>query len=153
MAIAEATAKPTAPEQPPLYAVSAGDALQAQHVDPNRGLSTEEAAKRRESFGLNKFAEEKKEPRWQAFLRQYGDPMQIVLLVAGIICLFIPNQLLTGILLIILTLFNAFLGLNQEGKAAASVAALQKMMVVKTKVWRDAQLSELPMHHGSRSYS
>ena len=145
MAIAEATAKPTAPEQPPLYAVSAGDALQAQHVDPNRGLSTEEAAKRRESFGLNKFAEEKKEPRWQAFLRQYGDPMQIVLLVAGIICLFIPHQLLTGILLIILTLFNAFLGLNQEGKAAASVAALQKMMVVKTKVWRDAQLSELPM--------
>ena len=67
MAIAEATAKPTAPAQPPLYAVSVGDALQAQHVDPNRGLTTEEAAKRRASFGLNKFAEEKKEPRWQAF--------------------------------------------------------------------------------------
>jgi len=102
MAIAEATAKPTAPDQPPLYAVSAGDALQAQHVDPNRGLSTEEAVKRRQSFGPNKFAEEKKEPRWQAFLRQYGDPMQIVLLAAGIICLFIPHQLLTGILLTLL---------------------------------------------------
>jgi P-type Ca2+ transporter type 2C len=145
MAIAEATAKRAAPEQPPLYAVSVGDALQAQHVDPNRGLSTEEAAKRRESFGLNKFAEEKKEPRWQAFLRQYRDPMQIVLLVAGIICLFIPHQALTGILLLVLTLLNAFLGLSQEGKAAASVAALQKMMVVKTKVFRDGQLSELPM--------
>jgi Ca2+-transporting ATPase len=145
MAIAEATAKPIAPEHPPLYAVSVGDALQAQHVDPNRGLTTEEVAKRRETFGLNKFVEEKKEPRWQAFLRQYQDPMQLVLLVAGIICLFIPDQLLTGVLLMILTLFNAFLGLNQEGKAAASVAALQKMMVVKTKVWRDGQRSELPM--------
>ena len=29
------------------------------------------------------------------------------------------------------------MGLNQEGKAAASVAALQKMMVVKAKVRRD----------------
>src|SRR5205807_10571947 len=134
MAIAAATAKPTAPEQPPLYAVSAGDALQAQHVDPNRGLSTEEAAKRRESFGPNKFAEEKKEPRWQAFLRQYGDPMQIVLLVAGIICLFIPNQLLTGILLIILTLFNAFLGLNQEGKDRKSTRLNSSHLVISYAV-------------------
>ena len=145
MAVAEAKPKPVAPAQPPLYALSVQDALQVEHVDPERGLSTEEADKRRQQFGLNKFADEKKEPRWRAFVRQYRDPMQIVLLVAGIICLFIPNQLLTGVFLLILTLFNAFLGLNQEGKAAASVAALQKMMVVKTKVWRDGNLSELPM--------
>ena len=144
MAIAPATPRPTASE-PPLYALSVGDTLQAQHVDPDRGLSTEEAEARRRTFGLNRFAEEKKEPRWQVFLRQYRDPMQIVLVAAGIICLFIPNQLLTGVVLLVLTLFNAFLGMSQEGKAAASVAALQKMMVVKTRVWRDGQLTELPM--------
>ena len=32
-----------------------------------------------------------------------------------------------------LTLFNAVLGLRQEGKAAAAVAALQKMMIVKAQ--------------------
>ena len=144
MAVVEA--RPTAaPEQPPLYALSVEDALEVEHVDPSRGLSTEEASLRRKTFGANKFTEEKKEPRWRAFLRQYRDPMQLVLLVAGIICLFIPEQLLTGVLLIILTLFNAFLGLSQEGKAEASVAALQKMMVVKSKVWRDGQRIELPM--------
>ena len=37
------------------------------------------------------------------------------------------------------------MGLNQEGKAEASVAALQKMMVVKAKVIRDGSLTELPM--------
>ena len=35
--------------------------------------------------------------------------------------------------------------MNQEGKAEASVAALQKMMVVKAKVRRDGELVEIPM--------
>ena len=36
------------------------------------------------------------------------------------------------------------LGLHQEGKAAAAVAALQKMMIIKAKVRRDGELVELP---------
>ena len=42
-------------------------------------------------------------------------------------------------MLLLLTLFNAVLGLQQEGKAAAAVAALQKMMIVKAKVRRDGR--------------
>ncbi len=37
------------------------------------------------------------------------------------------------------------MGLNQEGKASASVAALQKMMVVSAKVRRGGDLVQLPM--------
>ena len=33
--------------------------------------------------------------------------MQIVLLVAGIVCLFLPGQFFTGVMLILLTLGNA----------------------------------------------
>ena len=51
----------------------------------------------------------------------------------------------TGVVLIGLTLLNAAMGLSQEGKASASVAALQKMMVVKAKVRRDGALVEVPM--------
>ena len=98
------------------------------------GLSSAEVETRRAKYGQNKFAEAAKEPTLTRFLRQYSDPMQIVLLVAGGISLFLPGQFATGILLILLTVLNAFLGLNQEGKAEASVAALQKMMVVKAKV-------------------
>ena len=57
--------------------------------------------------------------------------MQIVLLAAGVLSLFIPDQVATGVVLIGLTLLNAVMGLSQEGKAKASVAALQKMMVVR----------------------
>ena len=83
-------------------------------------------------------------PRWRAFVRQYADPMQLVLLAAGIGSLYPLRQPGTGILLILLTLFNAVMGLQQEGKAAAAVAALQKMVIIKAKVRRDGQLAEIP---------
>jgi Ca2+-transporting ATPase len=127
------------------HASSVEDALEAQGVDPSIGLSAAEVATRTSRYGLNRFAEAKKESRLQAFLRQYADAMQIVLLVAGVISLFLPGQFATGVVLIALTLLNAAMGLNQEGKAEASVAALQKMMVVKARVWRDGALGEIPM--------
>ena len=83
-------------------------------------------------------------PRWHAFVRQYRDPMQIVLLAAGIGSLYPLKQLGTGILLILLTLFNAVEGLHQEGKATAAVSAAQKMMIITARVRRDGQLAEIP---------
>ena len=109
------------------------------------GLTTAEAEARRATFGPNRFAEAAQEPRLKAFLRQYQDPMQIVLLAAGILSLFLPDQIATGVVLIGLTLFNAAMGLNQEGKASASVAALQKMLIVQAKTRRDGRLVQLPM--------
>src|SRR5215467_16193659 len=70
--------------------------------------------------------------------------MQIVLLVAGIGSLYPLKELGTGLVLIFLTLFNAVLGLRQEGKAAEAVAALQKMMIVKARVRRDGELIQIP---------
>ena len=125
------------------HGLSPAEALERQGVTVEGGLATPEADARRARYGPNKFAEGAKEPRWQAFVRQYKDPMQIVLLGAGILSLFIPNQVATGVVLIVLTLLNAAMGLNQEGKANASVAALQKMMVVKAKTRRDGDLVEL----------
>jgi Ca2+-transporting ATPase len=113
-------------------------------VEEQRGLSSAEAAARAQRFGPNEFAAGRSESGWHAFLRQYRDPMQIVLLAAGIGSLYPLKQLGTGILLILLTLFNAVEGLHQEGKATAAVSALQKMVVITARVRRDGQLSELP---------
>jgi Ca2+-transporting ATPase len=43
-----------------------------------------------------------------------------------------------------LTVVNALLGLNQEGKAAESVAALQKMLVISAHVRRGGRLTDVP---------
>ena len=60
---------------------------------------------------------------------------------AGVISIYPVKQPGTGIMILLLTLLNAVLGLSQEGKAAAAVAALAKMMIVKAKVRRDGALS------------
>jgi P-type Ca2+ transporter type 2C len=127
------------------HTLGAGQVLDSEGVDGRRGLSSAEAAARAERFGPNKLASGKSEARWHAFLRQYHDPMQIVLSAAGIGSIYPLKQLGTGVLLILLTLFNAVMNLQQEGKAAASVAALQKMTDVKARVRRDGQLAEIPV--------
>jgi Ca2+-transporting ATPase len=62
--------------------------LREQGVDRGQGLSSAEVAARAQRFGPNRFAAARVEPRWRAFLRQYADPMQIVLLVAGVVSLY-----------------------------------------------------------------
>jgi Ca2+-transporting ATPase len=142
-----APAEPGTPEPgkaPAWHTLGVDEALRAQGVDAAVGLTQAEVDARTKQYGPNAFAAAKKESRSQAFLRQYQDPMQIVLVVAGLISLVILRQWGTGIVLLGLTLFNAAMGLNQEGKAEASVAALQKMLIVKTRVRRNGQVLELP---------
>ena len=127
------------------HALDPDAALAAQGVSIDGGLTSAEVEARRATYGTNTFAEAKQVSRWQAFSSQYADPMQIVLLIAGVACLFLPGQFYTGVFLIILTLFNAWMALNQEGKAEASASALQGMMVVKVKVRRNGELVEIPM--------
>ena len=126
------------------HTLGADQVLHSEGVDGQRGLSSAEAAARAQQFGPNEFAAGQAEARWHAFLRQYRDPMQLVLLAAGIGSLYPLKQLGTGILLILLTLFNAVEGLHQEGKATAAVAALQKLVIIKARVRRDGQLAEIP---------
>ncbi|MET1232853.1 MAG: HAD-IC family P-type ATPase [Candidatus Limnocylindrales bacterium] len=127
------------------HALTPDGALQQLGVTVEAGLTSAEAETRRAKYGANAFATAKKASPWQRFSRQYADPMQIVLLVAGIICLFLPGQFYTGVFLILLTVFNAWMAMNQEGKAEASASALQSMMVVQAKVRRDGDLAEVPM--------
>jgi Ca2+-transporting ATPase len=129
---------------PAWHTLDADGVLAALDVDPHVGLGADEVAARTGRFGPNALAAGEVESRWHAFARQYADPMQIVLLVAGLISLYPLKELETGFLLVFLTLFNAVLGLHQEGKAAAAVAALQKMMVVRARVLRSGRVEQVP---------
>jgi P-type Ca2+ transporter type 2C len=139
---ARADAEP--PAEATWYELPGEEVAAALDVDPSGGLSAPEAAARLERYGPNRFVEAKTEARWHAFVRQYYDPMQVVLLVAGVGSIVPLAQYGTGLVLLLLTVFNAVLGLHQEGKAAAAVAALQKMMIVKAKVHRGGELIAVP---------
>jgi Ca2+-transporting ATPase len=133
----------TTENQPKWYTLSPEAVAKELQVDPAKGLSAAEAQQRLQKYGRNELAGKKKEPGWQAFLRQYKDFMQILLLVAAAINLVVTGEWGTTLVLLILTVFNAVLGLNQESKAEASLAALEKMMKNIARVRRDGQAIEI----------
>jgi Ca2+-transporting ATPase len=112
-------------------------------VDPGRGLSAGEAAERLRTQGPNKLAGAKKESGFHAFLRQYQDFMQLILLGAAIVNAIVTDDTGTTVLLAGLTVFNAVIGLRQEAKAEESVAALAEMMKTIARVRRDGQAVEI----------
>jgi P-type Ca2+ transporter type 2C len=112
-------------------------------VEPERGLSAEEARRRLRAQGPNRLAGAKQESGFQAFLRQYRDFMQIVLLVAAVLNLVVTGDAGTSVVLAGLTVFNAVIGLRQEAKAEESVKALAQMMKTIARVRRDGQALEI----------
>ncbi len=73
------------------YALSPAEVATRLQVDPAKGLNTAEAQQRLQQYGPNHLADKKQESGWQAFLRQYRELMQIVLLGAAAV-----NQIFTG---------------------------------------------------------
>ena len=112
-------------------------------VDPAQGLSTSEAADRLRTAGPNRLAGAKKESGFKAFVRQYQDFMQIILLGAAIVNAIVTDEAGTTILLAGLTVLNAVIGLRQEAKAEESVAALAQMMKTIARVRRGGQAIEI----------
>jgi P-type Ca2+ transporter type 2C len=129
--------------QPKWYSMPMEAVAQQLKVDPAKGLSTAEAQQRLQQNGRNALAATKKESGWQAFLRQYQDFMQILLLVAAVVNQLVVGEWGTTLVLLGLTVFNAVLGLNQESKAEASLSALEKMMKSIARVRRDGQAIEI----------
>ena len=121
------------------HGISADEACAQLGVDPLSGLDAVEVDTRRTEHGPNKLAEAEKEPGWHAFLRQYRDLMQLVLLGAALMSIIALQEFSTGLVIIGITVLNAVLGLNQEGKAAESVAALQKMLLIHAHARREGQ--------------
>jgi Ca2+-transporting ATPase len=70
--------------------------------------------------------------------------MQLVLVGAASVSVVALQEFSTGLVILGLTVMNAILGLNQEGKASESVAALQKMLVIKAHVRRGGELTDVP---------
>jgi Ca2+-transporting ATPase len=133
----------TSDKQPKWYTLSPEAVGKELGVDPAKGLSAADVQQRLQKFGPNRLAEKKKKSGLEAFLEQYQDLMQFVLLGAAII-----NQIFTGewgttLVLVGLTIFNAILGMRGEAKAEASLAALAETMKSIARVRRDGQAVEV----------
>lgn len=88
MSVSQET-KTQAATRPTWHASEASAVAAELGVEPERGLTVEEARRRLQQHGPNRLAEAKKESGFQAFVRQYRDFMQIILLAAALINLLV----------------------------------------------------------------
>ncbi|MBR5186827.1 MAG: HAD-IC family P-type ATPase, partial [Clostridia bacterium] len=112
------------------------------------GLEQAEAEKRLERNGKNKLAEGKKESMLHRFLKQFAEPMTIILLVAALISgvMSIIEQHFPEDVIIIMAvvIINAILGVAQESKAEKAIEALQEIAKATSKVIRGGRQVSIP---------
>ena len=112
------------------------------------GLSQEEVAKRRETYGLNQLKEKKKKSLFMRFVDQFKDFSIIILIIAAIVSGFVGvaegEGITDTIIILIVVILNAVIGVTQESKAEKSLEALQKLTDHASKVVRDGNVTVVP---------
>ena len=128
------------------YLSSVEDVLKEQK-STEEGLSQAEASRRLEQVGPNKLKEGKKVSLFRKFLDELADPMIIILLVAaaisGVTAYYEGESFADVIIILIVVIINAVLGVFQESKAEAAIAALQEIAAATSKVMRDGKMVTL----------
>ena len=121
------------------YLSSIRDVLENQKTT-SEGLSSKEAENRLQKYGKNRLAEGKKESLFKRFLDELADPMILILLAAavisGITAYFEGESFADVIIILLVVVINAVLGVVQESKAEAAIAALQEIAAATSKVLR-----------------
>lgn len=116
--------------------------VSAELQTASSGLSATEAETRRQHYGPNQLEQGKKKSPWVVLLSQFKDLMILILLAAAVISGLLGDMADTIVILIIV-LINALIGFLQEWRAEKSMAALRKMAVTHTHVWRNGELQQL----------
>lgn len=131
------------------YLESADEVLSSLHTHEKDGLSSAQASKLLDEYGLNKLDEAQKDSIVKRFFAQMADPMVIMLIIAAVISLIVgiyngEGDYADVVIIMFVVILNSFLGVVQELKAEEALAALQEMTAAQSKVMRDGSLQSVP---------
>ena len=122
--------KPTPPteNQPQVnwHALTSEQIIRQLATPSETGLTSEEAARRLESYGPNQLTEAPGVTFWQMLLDQFNNFVVIMLIVAAVISALFGDWIEAAAILLIVIL-NATLGVIQERRAEQALAALKKL--------------------------
>ena len=127
-----------------MWHTKSGEEALLEMDTPLGGLSSEEALLRQQKYGKNKLSEPEKTSAIIRFLSQYHDPLNYLLIGAGLLALAThPDQPGDAIFIGIVLTANAFFGFWQENKAEQEMGALKQMTISRCVVCRDGMEMEL----------
>ncbi|NGX37218.1 MAG: Calcium-transporting ATPase [Chlamydiae bacterium] len=117
----------------------------ASHLqsDPLKGISSEEAVRRLQQYGLNTLPKKGRVIWWKLLIGQFSSLIIWLLIGAAVIAGFLGEPVDSWAIVAIVIL-NASLGFFQEFRAERSLEALQKLAAPLSKVIREGILQMLP---------
>lgn len=127
---------------PAFWSVPADELLNRLHTGV-QGLSTDEARHRQARCADVRLKPRRDIQPFLVLLAQFRSPIILILLFAAAMSLFLADRT-DALIILTIILVSAFLGFWQEHGAAKAVTALLALVRVKTEVWRDGQLVEVP---------
>ncbi|MDR1587622.1 MAG: ATPase, partial [Treponema sp.] len=129
------------------YNMDKGAVLKEYHSDAEKGLTGSEAEARQARFGLNKFAEKKKEGLCSQIIRQLKDVAVIILLLAAFLSFALAlrdgHGFIEPAVIISVVIMNLILALTQERGAEKALEALSVLNSPSCFVVRDGYKQEI----------
>ncbi|WP_454784157.1 calcium-translocating P-type ATPase, PMCA-type [Legionella sp. WA2024007413] len=117
------------------HTLQISEVAQRLNVDLSKGLREQEAATRLASVGINQIPIKPSRSPVLLFLTQFKSALILILIGAAVLATLIGNFKDASVILAIV-IINAFVGFYQEYRAEQSLAALRKMLPLKTHVRR-----------------
>ena len=113
-----------------------------EYTDIKTGLSKKEVEERIKKYGLNEIKHEKKVSKTEFFLKQFKDPLIIMLIIACIIS-FVVGDITNAIIILIIIFISSVLTAFQEFKSENTMKKLLELVKIKTNVKRNSKNYEI----------
>src|SRR5512139_616086 len=108
-----------------------------------KGLTQTEVQDRLKKHGPNELTEKPRPGFFQLLLSQFNNFLVIILIVAAVVSVLV-GEVVDAIAIIVIVVLNAVVGVVQESKAEAALAALKKMAAPNALVLRDKHQVTIP---------
>ncbi|MDP2496756.1 MAG: cation-transporting P-type ATPase [Candidatus Palauibacterales bacterium] len=131
-----------APEETP-WTRPAEELSRELDVDPERGLSSEEAGRRLREHGANQLREHEERSAWEILVDQFRS-LIVLLLGAAALLSFVFGGALEGGAIVAVLVINAAIGFATELRAVTSMEALRELGSTEARVLRDGQPRVIP---------
>jgi Ca2+-transporting ATPase len=125
------------------YQLSAGAVAEMLSVDTERGLSEDAADGSRELHGANTLTKQSSVGWLGRFLKQFQNPLIIILLVAGVATLLL-GEYVEALVIFIALMVNVVVGTFQEERASKAFATLSKEQSTAATVIRGGEKRVIP---------
>jgi magnesium-transporting ATPase (P-type) len=136
------TDRPSSAHTEAWHARTVAEALARLGVDP-RGLSPDEAVRRRARYGPNRLRPPARAGAFRRLLLKFHNVLIYVLLAAAGVTALLGHWVDSGVILGVV-LVNAIIGFVQEGRAERALEAIRNMLTAHAVVRRDGETREIP---------